>query len=113
MKAKKKRCFSCPVSDASRNASGIPRGQACPPEQTDTNRIRMNDEQAATSPSGHIEAQRAGVEICQWHIDGRRELSCSYLAGRRSRPDRREGCHMSFHSAPLCLNRNFRSVNLL
>ena len=33
---------------------------SCPPEQTDTNRIRMNDEQAATSPSGHIEAQRAG-----------------------------------------------------
>ena len=60
MKAKKKRCFSCPVSDASRNASGIPRGQACPPEQTDTNRIRMNDEQAATSPAVYIEAQRAG-----------------------------------------------------
>ena len=30
--------------------------------------------------------------MCQWHINGRRELSRSYLAGRRSRPDRREGC---------------------
>ena len=30
--------------------------------------------------------------MCQWHIDLRRELSCSYLAGRHSRPDRREGC---------------------
>jgi len=67
-------------------------GQACPPEQPDTNRIRMNDKQAFPSPSGHIEALRAGVEMCQWHIDLRRELSCSYLAGRRSRPDRREGC---------------------
>ena len=33
---------------------------SCPPEQTDTNRIRMNDEQAATSPAVYIEALRAG-----------------------------------------------------
>ena len=32
------------------------------------------------------------MEMCQWHIDGQSELSCSALAGRRSRPDRREGC---------------------
>ena len=72
------------VSAASRNASGIPRGQACPPEQPDTNRIRMNDKQACLA---HLVISRhcgQGVR--------RRELSCSYLAGRRSRPDRREGC---------------------
>ena len=63
-----------------------------PPEQLDTNRIRTDYEQASTSLSDHIEALRAGVEMCQWHIDLRRELSRSALAGRRSRPDRREGC---------------------
>jgi len=61
-----------------------------PSRRTQTN--HMNYEQASLSLTGQHEAQRAGVEICQWHIDGRRELSCSYLAGRRSRPDRREGC---------------------
>ena len=37
------------------------RGDASrPPEQADTNRIRITDEQASSSPCGHIEALRAG-----------------------------------------------------